>query len=266
MNKIIHLSDTHYGSKRVTKNFKTIVDHIIERIDSPEDYIILITGDLIDNGSHDGHHLKCKGLIDRLIAANFKVLVVPGNHDYGRWGCGFDIGRVKDFKRIYFENENQTYPKVDFSNDRKIAFLGLDSMADAFRADGYSSSAAGRIGQAQLDSLKDKLTNDRDVLSCEKRVIYLHHHPLCDWNDFHKLKDAEKFCRLVLEYRDKIDALLFGHNHSGKDWNDWLVGIPRCYDGGTSTRKRVKPDGIAPHRVIDLSQPAETDYDARFLD
>ena len=112
MNKIIHLSDTHYGTKKANKNFQTLVDNIIDRMQPAEDYIILITGDLIVNGFHDGHHIKCKELIDRLSDANFQVLVVPGNHDYGRWGWGFDLDRVKDFKKRYFENENQSYPKV----------------------------------------------------------------------------------------------------------------------------------------------------------
>lgn len=264
MNKIIHLSDLHIGSKRINRNFQRIVAKIIETMQPAEDYIIVITGDLIDNGFHDGHHRKCKGFIDLLTDAGFKVLVIPGNHDYGRFGWGVDIDRVKSFKQLYYYNGELSYPKVDFSNDGGIAFIGLDSMAAAFRADGYSSSAAGRIGESQLSGLEEKL-NDNTILACRKRVIYLHHHPLHGLYDGHKLKDAEAFCRILLEYRDVVDALLFGHNHYGTEWNGWLEGITRCYDGGASTHKRVKPNGIALHRVIDLSKPVESDYDGKFL-
>lgn len=263
MKKIIHLSDLHLGSKRVNRAFKKIVENIM-KLTPADDYIIVITGDLIDNGLDKNQHEECKKILDTLEAVNFKVLVVPGNHDYGRFGYGVDRELVKIFKRIYYRDENESYPRVDYSNDGKIAFFGLDSMADAFRADGYSSGAAGKLGTAQLERLDEKLKESRQVQSCEKRVVYLHHHPFHGKRDTHKLKDAEQLCRVLLKHRDIMDALLFGHNHAGTEWNGWLEGISRCYDAGTSTRKRFTAGGLTPHRVIDLSLPPESDYDGNF--
>lgn len=262
MKKIIHLSDLHYGSRRVKRDFKKIIDNIM-KLTPADEYVIVITGDLIDNGFNERHHEECKIIFDTLEAANFKVLFVPGNHDYGNFGYGVDIGRVKIFNRIYFQNENKKYPLIDYSEDEKIAFIGLDSMAESFGPGGYSSGAAGRLGTTQLEGLKKALNNSQ-VRACEKRVAYLHHNPFKGYRDNHKLKDAEQFCRILLEHRDIVDALLFGHNHMGTEWNGWLEGISRCYDAGTSTRKRVKPGGLAPHRVIDLSLPQGSDYDGDF--
>ncbi len=54
----------------------------------------------------------------------------------------------------------------------------------------------------------------------------------------------------VLKNNGKIDALLYGHNHLGKKRNG-VLGIPRCYDAGSSTRK---DSSVGEHRVIDLSR------------
>lgn len=264
MNKIIHLSDLHLGSRKMSGHFRLLVDNLIAAVQPANDYIIVVTGDLIDNGYDDYRHKECRELFDRLAAANFKVLPVPGNHDYGKFGVGGDIDRVRDFKRIYFGDENISYPKVDFSNDGAIAFIGLDSMAATFRPDGYTANASGRIGEQQLAGL-ETILNDSRVSACKKRVVYLHHHPLKGMHDGHKLKDAEALCRLLLNRRPVVDALLFGHNHEGKEWNGWLKEISRCYDAGSSTFKRLKPGSLAPHRIIDLSLPAESDYDGDFL-
>ncbi len=265
MNKIIHLSDLHTGGSRINDNFQVIVDKIIKNMTPPEDYVIVITGDLVDNGFSDSQCKDCCCFLQPLKKANYKILVVPGNHDYGNFGIGVDIGRVKIFKEVFFGNGGILYPKVDFSNDNKIAFLGLDSTEAAFRPDGYTNGSSGKLGEAQLQRLEELLSDER-VSSCEKRVVYLHHHPLKGLRDSHKLKDAETFCRLLLKHREKIDAVLFGHNHEGRSWNDWLVGIPRLYDGGTSTQKRNRnEDDFTPHRVMDLSLPPGTDFDADFL-
>jgi hypothetical protein len=57
-----------------------------------------------------------------------------------------------------------------------------------------------------------------------------------------------------------IDALLYGHNHAGKKANgNW--GIPRCYDGGSATRKG---GSAGEHRVMDLALDPRFDYGGDF--
>lgn len=263
MNKIIHLSDLHLGIRKMNGNFQRLVDRLIETMRPANDYVIVITGDLIDTGYDLDRHRRCREFFDRLTAAGFKVLPVPGNHDYGRMGIG-DKYLIDDFKRIYFDDDRISYPKVDFSHDGEIAFIGLDSMEAAFRPSGYMASPSGRLGEPQLGELERKLKDSR-IQACDKRVVYLHHHPLNGLRDDHKLKDAEALCRLLLKQRPSVDALLFGHNHHGLEWNGWLKGISRCYDAGSSTFRRTKEENQPPHRVIDLSQDPTSDYNGKFL-
>jgi predicted phosphodiesterase len=77
------------------------------------------------------------------------------------------------------------------------------------------------------------------------KVVYLHHHPFHPL-PFHELKDSESLGRII---KGKVDVLLFGHNHAGDNFNGgrgWL--IPRCYDGGSSTRKKNTRSAV---RVFD---------------
>ncbi len=109
----------------------------------------------------------------------------------------------------------------------------------------------GELGKKQTDKLA-KLMVSKRVKACAKKVVYLHHHPF-DPELFHHLKDAPALGRAIRGNR--VDLLLFGHNHDGLVWNEeW--GIPRCYDAGTSTGKnKEKPARV---RVIDiLGEPAD---------
>jgi len=102
------------------------------------------------------------------------------------------------------------------------------------------------------------------VTECTYIVIYLHHHPIDGGNFirriFHRLDDAEDLKTVLsrhMQGQHKIDALLFGHNHEGREWNgSW--GIPRVYDAGSTTGKRNLP---GPIRVIDLSKDISPDWD-----
>lgn len=251
MKKIIHLTDTHMGFENLTTKFSDIVTRIIFTKENAEDYIIVHTGDVVEDATRDGSYEEALSHINRLRSAGFTVLLVPGNHDYGT-GSNGDKRYVNKFKE-YFLSKNEEYPIKTIIDD--IAFIGLDSMAEELHW--YDQFfAEGELGDPQLERLKVMLDSD-EVKNIKYKVVYLHHHPFHP-KPFHHLKDSTKLGE-ILKPRN-IDALLFGHNHDGRVWNgNW--GIHRVYDGGTSTSKEGKPN---PHRVIDLSKDASTDYDAKF--
>ncbi len=263
MRKIIHFSDLHIGySKKVGKRFEDIIKNMKKKLDNPQDYIVVITGDLIES-ANETNFMKARAYLDSLKEAGFKeILLVPGNHDFSvRWGIGADWREVEKFNKIFFGQSEVEYPNLEKSNDGEIAFIGINSMEDAFGISGFSRFADGRIGEAQLNKLDNMLASD-SVKNC-KIVIYLHHHPFKGLSDTHKLHDTEQLCRLILKYGN-VDALLFGHNHFGKEWNGFLEGVSRCYDAGSSTRRKQTTDKISKHRIIDLSLPAHTDIDGDF--
>ena len=260
--RIIHMSDPHVGHEDLGNRFRAIVRRLIcEEADKASEYVIVITGDLVENANEAAAYDEVNAGLKNLKEAGFEhILVVPGNHDYGTGSHG-DKKFVRLFKEAFFGDE-KPYPRMHVIGD--TAFIGLDSMAEELHW--YDRLfAQGEIGKDQLARL-DRMLRSDDVSSCAERVIYLHHHPF-DWMPLHELKDSRALGHVVCgAIRDgiSIDAALYGHNHLGRAHNGrW--GIPRCYDAGTATlRERGKWLGWLPWcrvrnstRVIDLAtQPA----------
>jgi 3',5'-cyclic AMP phosphodiesterase CpdA len=253
MKKIIHFSDLHIGYRDLGERFQCITDNVIFEKEPAEEYIIVMTGDLVEKATDPSNYEEVILYIEKLQAAGFTVLVVPGNHDYGTGSLG-SKKYVDLFKEVFFGDPQIEYPKLDIIDG--IAFIGLDSMAAELHW--YDRLfAEGELGGKQLQRLDAMLKAD-DVRACVYRVIYLHHHPF-DPLPLHHLKDSDKLGE-ILQKQGNVDALLYGHNHLGKKRNGkW--GIRRCYDAGTTTRKL---DFTGSHRVIDLSRDARLDYDADF--
>jgi 3',5'-cyclic AMP phosphodiesterase CpdA len=253
MKKIVHFSDLHCGFENLTSRWQSIVTRLIFHKQPASNYVVVITGDLVEDATRPGIFLEAKMSIDRLIAAGFRVLIAMGNHDCGTGIFGYPE-LAQEFNKTFFGTGSVQYPIRDIIDD--IAFLGLNSMAEELN-EGDRLGAEGELGGTQLDRLSS-LLHSSEVTACRYRVVYLHHHP------FHpmlgmQLKDARALHETI--HNVGIDAILFGHNHEGLTWNGgW--GIRRAYDAGSSTHK--EPNKPSPHRVIDLSQDPSHDYDACF--
>lgn len=253
MKKLIHLTDTHLGYKDLSSRMREIITKIIFTKEEASNYIIVHTGDIVEDATEDGSYEEAVMHFNRLKNAGFQILVIPGNHDYGT-GSLSSKKYVNRFKKTFFGDTSTTYPKLDVIDN--IALIGLDSMAE--EVSWYDRlSAEGELGTAQLQRLSAMLDQNTAVQQAEYIVVYLHHHPFHP-KPFLHLKDSEELGDILKQHN--IAAILFGHNHDGKKWNGkW--GIQRVYDGGTSTGKKGKP---CPHRVIDLSKHPAFDYDAEF--
>lgn len=253
MKRIIHLTDTHIGYQDLSTRMGDIVTRIIFTKENASDYIIIHTGDIVEDATRDGSYEEALAHFKRLQDAGFRVLFVPGNHDYGTGSLGYNK-YVNKFKKHFYGTINVTYPIKTIIDE--VAFIGLDSMAEELHF--YDRLfAEGELGKKQLKRLSNLLENDEEINECQYKVVYLHHHPFHP-KPFHHLKDSKKLGKILK--RHNISALLFGHNHDGRVWNGkWE--IERVYDGGTSTSKDGKPN---PHRVIDLSKNPAFDYDAEF--
>lgn len=254
MRKILHLSDLHIGFRDLGARFQDVVENLIAEMEPAEDYVVVITGDLVEKPAGTDQYQRARASLDRLTAAGFTTLVVPGNHDYNN-GVVLAEKFVPQFKETFFGDPHVTYPKLDIVDG--IAFIGLDSMAEELHW--YDRMfAEGELGDAQLQRLDD-LLGDTTVQRCPHRVIYLHHHPF-DPMPLGQLKDSRKLKR-VIQTHGNVDALLFGHNHLGRERHGrW--GVTRCYDGGTATGKRP---GRIHHRVLDLTREPAFDEERSFL-
>jgi 3',5'-cyclic AMP phosphodiesterase CpdA len=234
--KIIHLSDLHVGYKEGGKRTEIIFNSIVNRED-PKNTVIIITGDLTENGSKEEERQKVFKFLKVLKAASFPVLICPGNHDYGS-GLINEKHAAEKFHENFLPDRGG-FPLVDIIND--ITFIGIDSnheelhWYDRFFADG-------EIGKAQLDKVKEIIDKYPD----KTKVLYLHHHPV-ELIPLHKLKDAKKLKEVV---KNKVDVILYGHNHLGNNYSGrW--GTKVMLDGGSSTGKRNFGRKIF-HRIINL--------------
>ncbi|MEA3493260.1 MAG: metallophosphoesterase [Candidatus Margulisiibacteriota bacterium] len=234
--KILHLSDPHIGYRNCGRRFRSIARNIINR-EKADEIVIVLTGDLVESAFSNRQLDEAVEIINTLKKEGFKVLVAPGNHDYGNgWVNTRSIGQK------FMGAFGLKFPRIDVIGD--ALFVGLDSNVeeihwyDRFFADG-------EIGDEQLNKL-DEIINRKDFQGF-KKIIYFHHHPI-DLLPFHKLKDHLKLKRIIA---GKVDIVLYGHNHAARDHSGWW-GIKIMLDGGSSTGKRMLFKKVK-HRIINLS-------------
>lgn len=255
MSKLIHLSDLHIGHKELGKRAWAIANRIILNKPQAENYVIVLTGDLVESGFDENALAEALALVEHFQTSGFSVLVAPGNHDVGN-GAFATKKASKRFLRLFFGSKKARFPRRDIIHD--TAFIGLNSMEAETGFFSGGLSAEGELGKKQLKRLS-KLLNEDNIKNAKYRVVYLHHHPV-DHRFLLHLKDAKELRKTLQGHA--IDALLFGHYHEALTWNGSWEDISRIYDAGSSTSK---DEAKYPHRVMDLSKHPSTDYDGDFL-
>jgi len=150
---IIHLSDTHIGSliTNTTARMNLLVDDILSFGD-PANTIVVHTGDLIDAGTPE---LMAAGkeVLDRIAASGRRVILAPGNHDYGgSWKTDPVIAsQYRDALGEYiFPDQSTTFPVLTLTDE--VAFIGLDTNEGQMTWL-RSWFAEGSLGKPQLDKL-----------------------------------------------------------------------------------------------------------------
>jgi 3',5'-cyclic AMP phosphodiesterase CpdA len=275
--KLIHLSDTHIGHGNNIQRMQSLLDDIAS-LGDPADYLIVHTGDLNDNSNPDTMQ-QSRALLDPLAEKGWRILLVPGNHD-----CGDALhidptcaAQFRDhFSSYIFGKRPKQFPVLTLTED--CALIGLDSNEGEM---GFWEHwmAEGNLGDAQIEALNNLL--DRPDVRQRKVIVYLHHHPFFDafavradagdkgllahlfgWNTrrFRRLKDAYSLMQCI---RDRVDILLFGHQHFGLDYSaeGQRYGVPLALDGSSSTATQMDTDRMR-YRVIDV---ATGKFETRFV-
>jgi 3',5'-cyclic AMP phosphodiesterase CpdA len=266
--KIVHLSDTHVGRDDNAQRLQLLLNDIAS-LGNPHDYFIVHTGDLNDKGSLEQMQ-QSRALLDPMLEKGWRMVLCPGNHDCGD-ALHVDPGWAAQFRdhfsRYIFGKQAKQYPVLTLLED--CALIGLDSN-QAEMPWWQRCFAEGHLGQDQIAALNAML--DRPELQQRKVLVYLHHHPFFDayavradlgdrnllshllgWNTrrFRRLKDAYSLLQVL---RDRVDVLLFGHQHYGLDYSaeGQRYGIPLALDGSSSTATQMDTDRMR-YRVIDIA-------------
>lgn len=266
--KIIHLSDTHVGHGDGGARFERVIADILA-LPEPERHVVVHTGDLIDRATPVQRQAG-RELLDRLRDGGFRVLLSPGNHDYG------DAARViregarafrEDLAPYLFGDQPAAFPVL--TRIGGLAFVGLDS-SEAELGFFQGLFAEGQIGATQLERLNGLLDRLAGETPRPRIVVYLHHHPFIngyavqpDTGDghllghlvtsatrsFRRLKDAWSLLQCL---RDRVDLVLFGHQHFGLDHRAEAsrYGIPLAFDASSTTCANTRADRMR-YRIID---------------
>ncbi len=223
MIQFICVSDIHFGKHMGSHGCRDDeraqkISRIRDRyFDDNNDAYLIAAGDIAD----DGKVSQFRNGLTALTPFARKVLLTPGNHDYGKTGLAYNSKSAKNFDAIltaslHAKRNSSFFAKTepvlkiitDSAGNEKVLTIGLNSN---LKTNTYKDLACGEIGNSQLTALKKILAKKayRDL----PKLLYLHHHPFLryDLEDIGlKLYDSELLMAVV---SGKVDALIFGHKH-----------------------------------------------------
>lgn len=250
--RIVHLSDLHIGKSKNKKRVARIFNWLKNNRNKHRAEVVVITGDIVDDGEL-WQYQDAGGLIDEL-RKDFRVLCAPGNHDYGKDGFTEDRKSMNRFKRIL--TGDIEFPHLERVSD-DLAVILLDSMEEEMGTFD-PLGAQGSLGPDQIRNLDKMLCDLHEDPLNPKVVVALHHHPFF-YNHFLKLRDDVALKDVVgrrVDGRPRVDALLFGHKHVIKRFNDpdnnkeALHNIQVIFAAGSSVEEE---EGKMHIPIIDLS-------------
>jgi 3',5'-cyclic-AMP phosphodiesterase len=202
---IAQLSDVHVGGARYREE---LLRTAIEEINTAEPDLVVIAGDLTDDGYPDQYPLAEK----ELAAIDAEHIVrVPGNHD------ARNVGYL-----LYEDTFGARDSRLRFDcAGLDVALIGVDSSKPDIDE--------GEIGREHYGWIEEGFTDDTDL-----RVFVCHHHLVPvpgTGRERNQVLDAGDV--LALLRRCSVDLVLSGHRHVPYVWP--LAGILLVHSGTVST-------------------------------
>ncbi len=217
--KIVHISDVHFTSRHFSRE---LWENTVRTTKEFDPDLVVVSGDLTD----DGYPHEYKAVVDRLEdLSNFRMLIVPGNHDSRNYG-------YKIFEKIF----QTRYP---FFEEDFIRVVGIDS-SEPDIDDGHVGRLAYRIVMEKLERFKGV------------KIVVLHHHliPIPGTGRERNIPvDAGDFLELL--DRLKVSIVLCGHKHVPWIWklNDMYI-----VNAGTASTLRLKACQPPSFNKIEISR------------
>jgi 3',5'-cyclic AMP phosphodiesterase CpdA len=216
----LHIRDLHHH--RDPSNDEA-TDTLLKTIgEKYPDHVLIVTGEITD----DGHPEQYENAFQALVPFMKKVLIVPGNHDFGAAGNFYSRERAVRFDEMLMKPLGQggtftgdSTPVVTVREDGQdsVMLIGLDTNLETIQPFDF---ACGEVGAEQLAALDTILTDSG--CAGKVKILFFHHHLFMHGNPFMELIDARELLRTIYK---RVDVVLFGHKHSRGKW-DGHSGIP----------------------------------------
>ena len=196
MTVIAHISDLHISK---TDFNEEIFIQAVSEINALQPDMIILTGDITDNGYYTQYEVSTK------VLATFDapLFAIPGNHDARNLG-------YQTFEEIIGERSW----KLTLGDD--IVVIGLDSSS--------ADVSSGSIGREQHMWLEHQL--DRCVIDEKFSIVCLHHHVISipqTGRERNVLTDAGDVLKTLTTH--EVDLVFCGHKHVPNIWkiNDTII-------------------------------------------
>jgi 3',5'-cyclic AMP phosphodiesterase CpdA len=199
---IAQISDLHlkpegalaYGVADTATRLQRTVEHINTLNPMPD--IVLITGDLVDEGAR-GSYLYVRQLLTSLKPP---FLIVPGNHDHKEELC-------RTFPEHTYLRENvpensESSPCFAYETF-PLRLIGLDTVTQG--------EYAGGLSPERLQWLEDTLCQRTDMPT----IIFMHHPPFASGigsMDTSPFRGREEFANII-QHHSQVERILCGHLH-----------------------------------------------------
>ncbi|HEY0112044.1 MAG TPA: metallophosphoesterase [Allosphingosinicella sp.] len=193
--RIAHLSDIHFGA-----HDEKVVAGTEAWLQQQQPDLVIISGDFTQRARVEQFR-QASAYLNRLRAAGFKVLAVPGNHDVPL----YDVARrfaapLRRYKR-YISND-----LCPWYEDDSVAVLGINTARSLTIKDG-------RINREQMALIEERFA----AVSPEKTRILVTHHPLYAM----PIGEGNELAEAVGRHEDAVKAVcragvhvaLAGHFH-----------------------------------------------------
>jgi 3',5'-cyclic AMP phosphodiesterase CpdA len=161
-----------FGTFGRAHELERVCSRMAERF-NPQNYIVLITGDVVEGGNtdrtRDMEYQNAEAALQPLLRRGFDVHMVPGNHDVGPAGIAYNSAAHQKYEEFHERicGYRTSFPHTVDYGDWELLLLN----STAGRGSGQALASRGQIGAQHLAWLRDRLPDSKPV------VIAMHHHP-----------------------------------------------------------------------------------------
>ncbi|MDI6643413.1 MAG: metallophosphoesterase [Methanobacteriaceae archaeon] len=219
---IAHVSDLHVGAFNFRKK---LLSEAIERINDLNPDVVIVTGDITENG----YHMEFVLAEEYLEMIESPMMVVPGNHDARHVGN-------ESFQEII----HQRYGTLNLNN-KNMKIIGMDSSEPDLNY--------GKIGRSQQARMESELIKARKKNLY--KIIALHHHIIPvpkTGRERNVLTDAGDILKSVID--GKADLVLSGHKHVP---HVWLVENTAFVTAGTVSSLKLRGKDLPSFNIINIT-------------